>query len=159
VPHAPFEHTCPPGQTVPHAPQFWLSFVVLVHVPLHDDWPTGHPPSVVESGPPSVVESALPSVVASASWPAPPSPASAEPPSVLGGPPDPELQLTSAAHVSPASSRHQPMLPPALELARKSPPPLAGGTLFVNQTTPSPLARRRVALALAPPKPRIRPAA
>src|SRR5947209_7687626 len=31
--HLPLEHTLPAGQTVPHAPQFLMSFMMLTHAP------------------------------------------------------------------------------------------------------------------------------
>lgn len=43
---APPEHDAPPGQTVPHAPQWLGSVDRSRHTPSHEVWPAGQTPQV-----------------------------------------------------------------------------------------------------------------
>src|SRR5580658_7556373 len=50
--HDPLVQVVPVPQTVPHVPQFWLSFAVVVHSVPHAVWPAAHEIPVPEPPPP-----------------------------------------------------------------------------------------------------------
>jgi hypothetical protein len=54
------EHDCPVPHALPQVPQFLLSLVVSVQVPLHEVWPVGHPASVPPSFPPLLLPLSAP---------------------------------------------------------------------------------------------------
>ncbi len=58
--HQPLVHVAPVPHAVPHAPQFFGSLLVLVHVPPHDTWPVGQPASLPLLLPPESLPLLLP---------------------------------------------------------------------------------------------------